>query len=110
LKLVREMVGCDGSYETEHLVINRFDDKAGSLPHPLLARILGVQKLYTISNDISAFSDALNRGGTLRTSAPCSRALAEIDTLARQLMERDVTPKGRPRHRSLTSRHMYALL
>jgi pilus assembly protein CpaE len=108
LKLVREMVGRDESCMTEHLVINRFDEKAGSLPHPLLARILGVQKLYTISQDISAFSDALNRGGTLRTSAPCSRALAEIDTLARQLMERDVTTKGRPRHGSLTRRHMHA--
>ena len=108
LKLVREMVGRDESGETEHLVINRFDEKAGSLPHPLLARILGVQKLCTISHDNSAFTDALNRGGTLRTSAPCSRALAEIDTLARQLMERDITTKGRPRHGSLTRRQMHA--
>jgi pilus assembly protein CpaE len=108
LKLVREMVGRDESCETEHLVINRFDEKAGSLPHPLLARILGVKKLHTISQDISAFSDAVNRGGTLRTSAPYSLALTEIDEVAKQLMERDATPKGRPRHGSLTRRQMHA--
>ena len=88
LKLVREMVGRDESCETEHVVINRFDEESGSLPYPLLARILGVEKLYTISQDISAFSAAVHRGGTLRTSAPCSVALAEIDLLAKQLMER----------------------
>jgi Flp pilus assembly CpaE family ATPase len=108
LKLVREMVGRDASCETEHLVINRFDEKAGSLPHPLLARIVGVPKLYTISHDIAAFSDAINRGGTLRTSAPCSLALAEIDMLAKQLMDREVTPKGGPRRGSMTRRQMHA--
>jgi pilus assembly protein CpaE len=104
LKLVREMVGRDQTLEREHVVINRFDKTATNLSVPLLARILGVQKMHTIVQDEASFTSASNRGCTLRLGSPRSPALAEIDALATQLVGGDGLTKGRPRGISLVSR------
>ena len=100
LKLVHQMVSRGRTGETEHLVINRFDENAGSLSSGLLARILETSKFHTITQDLSAFSDAENRSCTLRQCALHSAALAEIGTLARHL----VRPTDRARNRSHTRR------
>jgi pilus assembly protein CpaE len=109
LKLVREMVGRDASPELEHLVINRFDKQSSSLSVPLLSRILGVKRLHTIGQDEPAFTSASNRGCTLRSSAPRSQALAEIDVLATELIGRDEGQHDRPRVNSLVSRLIHTL-
>jgi pilus assembly protein CpaE len=108
LKLVHQMVGRGRTGETEHLVINRFDENAGSLSSGLLARILGANKFHTIPQDLSAFSDAENRGCTLRQSALHSAALAEIGTLARHLVEGNGSNKETIPHPSLTKRLIHA--
>jgi pilus assembly protein CpaE len=110
LKLVREMVGRDHSPNLEHVVINRFDKKAVSLSVSLLARILGVATMHTISQDEASFTSASNRGCTLRLSSPRSLALAEIDALAARLVSGDGTIEGRPKGSSLVSRLVHAFI
>jgi pilus assembly protein CpaE len=104
LKLVHQMVVRDQTGETEHLVINRFDEKSGSLSSALLARIVGTTKFHTISHDLSAFSDAENRGCTLRQCALHSAALGEIGALARHLLDGNALTKESTPHASLTNR------
>jgi pilus assembly protein CpaE len=94
LKLVHEMVDRDESSESEHLVINRFDDKS-SLPTSMLVRILGVTRLHTIMQDVPAYGESANRGCTLRVAAPLSHALAEIGALAKVLLEGEAPAKFR---------------
>jgi pilus assembly protein CpaE len=93
LKLVREMVGRDESCGTECVVINRFDKNARNFSTQLLMRILGVPTLHTIMQDAPAFGKAMDLGCTLRMGAPRSLVLAEIDSLARQLMGGDAATK-----------------
>jgi len=102
LKLVHEMVDRDESGETEHLVINRFDDKTGSLPTSLLVRILGVPRLQTIMQDVPAYGESVNRGCTLRLAAPHSHCLAEIGALAKVLLKGEA-PAKTPAQRSSSS-------
>jgi pilus assembly protein CpaE len=104
LKLVHEMVGRGQSGETEHAVINRFDENAGRLSGALLARILGTTKFHTISQELTAFSDAENRGCTLRQRSLHSAALVEIGALARDLVEGSAIKKEIAPHASLTKR------
>jgi Flp pilus assembly CpaE family ATPase len=108
LKLVHQMVGRGQSAETEHLVINRFDESSGSLSSGLLSQILGTGKFHTISQDLSGFSDAENRGFTLRQCIVHSGALAEIDALARHLVEGNSRTTESPPHVSLTKRLIHA--
>jgi pilus assembly protein CpaE len=108
LKLVYQTVGRGQTVETEHLVINCFDEKAGSLSSDLLARILGTSKFHTITQDMPAFSDAENRGCTLRQCALHSAALAEIGALARHLMEGNAVNKESAPRASLTKRLIHA--
>jgi pilus assembly protein CpaE len=108
LKLVHQMVGRGQSGETEHLVINRFDENAGSLSSALLSQILGSSKFHTISQDVSAFSDAENRGCTLRQCALHSAALAEFDALARRVVEGNAANKDLAPHASLAKRLIHA--
>ena len=110
LKLVREMVGRENSPDLEHVVINRFDQKAVSLSVPLLARILGVKTVNTITQDESSFTAASNRGCTLRLGSPRSQALAEIYALANQLMSGDGLKQEKPRGVSLVSRLVHAFV
>jgi pilus assembly protein CpaE len=108
LKLVHQMVGRSRPDETQHVVINRFDENAGSLCSALLARILESARFHTIPQELCAFSDTENRGCTLRQSALHSAALAEIGTLARHLVEGNGSNKETIPHASLTKRLIHA--
>ena len=108
LKLVHQMVGRSRPDETQHVVINRFDENAGSLCSALLARILETAKFHTISQEQCAFSDAENRGCTLRQSVLHSAALAEIGALARHILDGKTSNKDSAPHASLTKRLIHA--
>ncbi len=101
LKLVHDLVGRVDSARSDHLVINRFSNVAGSLSSRLLVQILGVPRLHTIARDESAFRDAGDRGCTLRSISPRCAALAEIDALARRLLPGEASVDSRSRDSSV---------
>jgi len=65
-------------------VVNKF--VAANGPEPArLCEMFGLEKVWTIANDLHAFSAAFTGGVSLREVTPNSAALADIDRLARGL-------------------------
>lgn len=85
LKLVRDTLGPDHT-GMQQVVINRYDPRVEGFTAGDLEKLLGVPRLWTVANDYAAVMTAVNHGRALRLEAPTSRALADIDALARTLL------------------------
>lgn len=109
LKQVREAAERDGAGRAEHLVINRFDPKIPGFGVERLLKVLEVPTLRTIAEDRVAVGASLNRGCPLRSEAPRSRTLADIDALVDTLLPSD-SRKADPRGSGLFSRLRRALI
>jgi Flp pilus assembly CpaE family ATPase len=72
-----------------HVVLNRADGKGQDLDLKKVQELLRVSRLHTIANDYQNVRAALNNGKVLRQAAPRSRALADVDKLARLLWSGD---------------------
>ena len=86
LKLLRDALARSPAPRPQHLVINRYDPKLPGLSVAELERLLDVPKMQTISNDGTAVNAALNHGRPLRLETPHSPVLADLDALARTLL------------------------
>jgi pilus assembly protein CpaE len=93
LHLVLELLGRTdqdrGSEWPIHVVLNRADGKGQDLDLKRVQELLRVSRLHTVTNDYQNVRSALNNGKVLRQMAPRSRALADIDKLARLLWSGD---------------------
>jgi Flp pilus assembly CpaE family ATPase len=76
-----------------HVVLNRYENRA-DVDLRRIQELLRVPRMYTVANDYNAIRAALNAGQTLRAQAPRSRALADIDRLARLLYSGDEVEGG----------------
>jgi pilus assembly protein CpaE len=90
LRLVLDLLGRGETSQatgiaTVHLVLNRYDPRNEEFDLKKVENLLKVPRLNTVANDYAAMSAALNSGQPLRQKAPRSRALADIDRLARLL-------------------------
>jgi pilus assembly protein CpaE len=86
LQMVLELLGRgDGLPEesTVHVVLNRFDTRAPDVDIKKVQDLLRVPRLHLVANDYAAVRRSLDAGVVLRAKAPRSRALADIDKLAR---------------------------
>lgn len=106
LKLIRDAIGRAEAGEAETLVINRYDPKMQGFGVKNLAQLLGVSGLTTIASDDAAALAAVNNGRPLRAVAPNSKALADIDALARSLVPpgEDAVPANKPESQGFFSR------
>ncbi len=86
LKLIREALGRADADDSEYLVINRYDPKVHGFTVADLAKLLQVPAWHPIDNDWAAVVASVNHGVPLRLEAPQSRALRDIDSLARTLL------------------------
>jgi pilus assembly protein CpaE len=88
LQMVLELLGRgEGLPEdsTVHVVLNRFDTRSPDVDVKKVQELLRVPRLHLVANDYQAVRASLNSGVVLRAKAPRSRALADIDKLARLL-------------------------
>jgi len=67
------------------LVVNRYEERVKGFTLTDLEQLLHVKGLRTVANDFGNISAAQNSGQSLRSQAPGSRALADIDKLVRHL-------------------------
>jgi pilus assembly protein CpaE len=74
------------------VVINRYDPKIKSVDYQAMKKALSVEELWTIALDHESIVGAVNCGQPLRLVYPKSRALADIDSLAQELVGSDNTP------------------
>ncbi len=81
----------------QYVVINRFVDRDREFSRKSLEAALDVGHVFTVANDPVALRIAENSGETLRKAAPRSRALGDINALARTVlgMPVDDPPKRR---------------
>ncbi len=97
LHLVLEMLNQAGEGRGDypvHVVLNRCDSRNADIDPRRVQELLRVRRLYTVGNDYNAIRAALNAGQTLRAQAPRSKALADIDRLARILYGGDELAGG----------------
>jgi Flp pilus assembly CpaE family ATPase len=97
LHLVLELLGRgDGMPEdaTVHVVLNRYDARNTDLELKKIQELLRLPRVHTVANDYTAVRGALNSGVVLRAKAPRSRALADVDKLARLIYGGIEPPTG----------------
>ena len=97
LHLVLEMLNQAGEGRGDYpvyVVLNRYDSRNSDVEPRRIQELLRVRRLYTVGNDYTAIRAALNGGQTLRAQAPRSKALADIDRLARILYGGDEIDGG----------------
>jgi Flp pilus assembly CpaE family ATPase len=102
LRLVLEMLAridfkneARGEMQLE-VVLNRYDPKSQEFELKQLKELLKIQQMSTVANDYASIKAAVNRGVPLRTEVPRSRALADIDGLAKKIMGPVETPAEAP--------------
>lgn len=85
LKTVRdELQKIDGA-APQLLVINRYN-AASDLTLNHVQELLGVSRMFSVTNDWSSVGSAIDKGRLLSQENPKSRALADIDTIADTLL------------------------
>ncbi len=72
--------------DRQTLVLNRYDPRVTGFSTVELQQLLAAGKLRTIANDSAVVMKSVKLGVTLRQQAPNSRALADIDALAQDLL------------------------
>lgn len=73
-------------HKQPHLLLNRYDPNIKGFGVQRLQELLQVPRMVTIANDYDAVTSAVNQGKTLRAENPRSKALADIDALAKVLV------------------------
>ncbi len=68
------------------VVLNRYDAKSREFELDQLKELMKVSEMATVANDYLSIKTALDRGAPLRQAVPRSRALADIDGLAKKVM------------------------
>jgi pilus assembly protein CpaE len=68
------------------VVLNRYDHGAREFDLKQLKERIQVTEMSTVANDYASIKAALNNGTPLRKEVPRSRALADIDRLAKKIM------------------------
>ena len=68
------------------VVINQFDPKTETFSPQRLSEVLSIPKVFTVTADPMAISQADNFGQTLRKAAPHSRTLDELTRLAKAVL------------------------
>ncbi len=68
------------------VVINRFDPNVQALDRARIQKALSIDEIRTVALDHDAIMSSVNCGTPLRTSFPRSKALADIDSLARDVL------------------------
>jgi pilus assembly protein CpaE len=107
LSFMRDRLEQDQIGKPQILVINRYNSQRKEFMVSHLQRLLQTPQLVTIANDYVTVSNALNEGHPLRKHAPKSDVLADIDNLARLLINpgkvepRPATTSGSPQRRYL---------
>lgn len=86
LDLILGTLAREAADRPPHVVINRYDPKLEGFSLRDLEKVLDVPRLLSIANDFAAVNASINNGRPLRLEAPASRALADIDALARTLL------------------------
>jgi len=78
----------------QFVVINQFDSKTETFSPRRLSELLSLPKVFTVAADVGGISLADNLGQTLRTAAPHSHAVADLNRLAKAVlgMPSEATP------------------
>ncbi len=94
LQMTLELMRLGLQSHSPTVVINRFDSSLEGFDVHHLKQVLGVDDLRTIVDDSPGFHAAVNQGQPLRLASPKSPAIADIDTLAENVL--DIRNHGRP--------------
>lgn len=86
MRVLHELIGREFGDRPQYLVLNRFEPRLEGFETERLRELLQVPQLHTIANDYAGVNAAGNHGRPLRLEAPNSRALADLDRLARALL------------------------
>lgn len=86
LAVVREALDQPGRRGEYSFVINKYDSSERTFGLARLRELLPASVLHTVALDVKAFRACLNNGTVLRNEVPNSRALQDIDALARTLV------------------------
>ena len=81
-----QMIYNNLKHKQPHLLLNRYDPNVKGFGVQRLQELLQVPRMLTISNDYDAVTSAVNQGKTLRAENPRTKALADIDTVAKVLV------------------------
>jgi pilus assembly protein CpaE len=73
-------------HKQPHLLLNRYDPNIKGFGVQRLQELLQVPRMLTITNDYDSVTSAVNQGKTLRAENPRSKALTDIDALAKVLV------------------------
>lgn len=77
------------------IVLNHFDPNLEGFGPDRVRELLNVEEVWTVARDGAAWAGAVNTGQSLRTHSPHSLALADIERIARRLLDR-CPATGRP--------------
>lgn len=86
LKLVCEALERVDELRKLHIVINRYDAKMPGFAADRLKNLLGRGELLTVANDYGSVMASINHGRPLRQESPRSPALADVERLARTIL------------------------
>jgi pilus assembly protein CpaE len=90
LKMVNDALDRDADLKTQHLVkhvvINRYDPNIEGFGLKELMHVLAIPDMRSVANDPNAMSAAVKCGKSLRQVAAHSRALTDIENLARKVI------------------------
>ncbi len=92
VQLVLRSLAQKGSPSRCHLVLNRYDPQIEGFTAEDLQKLLNLPRVLTVANDPVQVNKALNQGRPLRLSCASSRALADIETVTRTVLNLDKLP------------------
>jgi pilus assembly protein CpaE len=99
LRLLHETLARRGSACIPHVVINRYNAKFSEFSVASVQKSSGWKRISTVANDYKGVVAAVNHGLVLRQAAPSSPALADIESLAREILGLgDVERRGLRHH------------
>lgn len=93
MRMVHETLAQKDCHGQATFVINRFNQSDPVFKMDHIEELLGHDHFLTVANDPSAFRIAINEGSFLRRESPRSRALADIDRLAENLLGHKPPPQ-----------------
>jgi Flp pilus assembly CpaE family ATPase len=105
LRLLNETLTNRGAASVPHVVLNRFNPSFIDFRVEAIQRTSGWERISTVANDYKGVSTAANHGMVLRDAAPSSPALADIRTLAHEILglgRPERSAPARPLHRRLS--------
>lgn len=87
LKLVMDTLQRSNVTQSRYGVLNRYEPNLKGFAAKDLEKYLELPELFTIANDQTTVANAINCGQLLRQVDPGGRVLADIDKLARKLLD-----------------------